>query len=149
MNALQQALHMESHVARIIGKQSLTGVAFDVTRAHWYIHVLEESTQQLYREARPSLQLVVTQPYTVPINRPFLKSGDYSDNVRKWYSGRDIEQVGGVFTRVAFDEPDLGKRQQIVEQLLRLGWKPREYTPVTEKGGGNNPKLTVDGEPCP
>lgn len=150
MNALQRALWMESHVARIIGRQSQNGVEFDVTRAHWYIHVLEERTLSLYRSIRPHLQLEVTQPYTVPVNKPWLVNGDYSSAVTKWFGETiDKDYVGGVFTRVTFDEPDLGKRSKIVDQLLKLGWIPREYTPVTEKGGGNNPKLTVDGEPCP
>ena len=149
MNALQRALHIETHVARIIGKQSITGVQFDVTRANFYIHVLEERTRSLYRHIRPHLQLEVESPYSVPVHKPFLKSGGYSDAVKKWFEGGDITQVSAPFTRVRFVEPDLGKRGKLINQLLRLGWVPREYTPITEKGGGGSPKLTVDGEVCP
>jgi len=154
MNALQRALHMETHVARIIGKQSLAGVEFDKARASWYVHVLEERTLALYSRIRPHLELEVIQPYTVPVNEPFLKSGSYRDSVIKWMEGADITQVSAPFTRVMFVEPDLGKREKLVNQLLRLGWVPREYTPTTEKGGGNNPKLTVEAvaggkEICP
>ena len=153
MNALQRALAIETNVARIIGRQSINGVQFDVSRAHWYIHVLEEKTLELYRKVRPHLALEVENPYTVPVNEPWLKSGAWRDNVIKWY-GDDIPDIGGAFTRVRFVEPDLGKRALLIKQLLRLGWVPREYTEVTEKGGGGNPKLTVDAitggkEICP
>ena len=153
-NVLQRALHMETHVARIIGKQSLDGVQFDKARASWYVHVLEERTQSLYRTIRPELSLEVESPYTVPVNKPFLKSGDYSNAVVGWMEGADINTVVAPFTRVRFVEPDLGKRALLIKQLLRLGWNPREFTPVTEKGGGGNPKLTVESvtggkEICP
>ena len=145
---------METHVARIIGKQSLDGVEFDVARANWYIHVLEERTLELYARVRPHLALEVEAPFTVPVNKPFLVSGDYSDNVKKWMEGADITQVEAPFSRVRFVEPDLGKRALLIKQLLRLGWNPREFTPITEKGGGGNPKLTVESvtggkEICP
>ena len=154
MNVLQRALHMETHVARIIGKQSLDGVQFDKSRASWYVHVLEDKTLSLYRTIRPELSLEVESPYTVPVNKPFLKSGDYSNAVVAWMDGADINQVVAPFSRVRFVEPDLGKRALLIKQLLRLGWNPREFTPVTEKGGGGNPKLTVESvtggkEICP
>lgn len=155
MNALQRALSIETHVAKIIGKQSLNGVQFDVSRAHWYVHTIQEDTNALYRRIRPHLQLEVERPYDVPVNKPFLKSGNLSDSASKWFEdGGDSSQISGAFSRVKFSEPDLGKRAKLVEQLLKLGWVPREYTKVTDKGGGGNPKLTVDAltggkEICP
>ena len=152
MNLLQRALHMESHVARIIGKQSLSGVQFDSRRAKFYVHVLEERTQELYRKIRPHLSLVVeTKGETVW--DWFLKdSGWLNDSVESWFIDilDEVEDlVGGSFSRVTFKEPDIGKRAQIVEQLIGLGWKPKAYTDVTDAGGGNNPRITVDSEPCP
>ena len=146
MNALQRALAIETHVARIVGKQSLNGVQFDKPRASFYVFELEVRAQELYRKIRPHLQLEVDRPYkqsTDSVNKPWLKSGDWSKSVIAWY-GEDIPDIMGAFSRVEFVEPDLGKRAKLIEQLLKLGWNPAEYTPVTEKGGGGNPKLTVD-----
>ena len=143
MNALQRALLMETHVARIIGKQSLDGVQFDSSRAAYYVFELEVRTQELYRQIRPHLKLEVEAPFTVPVKEPWRVDGDYSDAVLDWMVG-DEDLVEGAFTRVQFTEPDIGKRAKIIEQLLKLGWIPREYTPVTDKGGGGNPKLTVE-----
>lgn len=44
----------------------------------------------------------------------------------------------GDFTRLSWPEFNLGSRQQIAEQLLQRGWKPKILTPVTLKGGGGN-----------
>ena len=78
----------------------------------------------------------------MPVNKPFKKDGTYSAAASGWY-GDDVGNVAGQFTRVRFDEPNLGSRQKLQSQLLRLGWKPRHFT---EKG---NPKLSYDSQPCP
>jgi DNA polymerase-1 len=46
-------------------------------------------------------------------------------------------------------EFNLGSPPQRTEKLLALGWKPREFTPITDKGGGGNPKATDHGELTP
>ncbi len=155
MDVLQRALTMETHVARIIGKQSLNGVEFDSSRAAFYVFELEIHKQDLYRKIRPHLKLEVQQfaPKPNPVNKPWLKSGEFNAQVLSWY-GDDIPDIMGAFSRVEFVEPDLGKRAKLIEQLLHLGWNPAEYTPVTDKGGGGNPKLTVESvnggkEICP
>jgi DNA polymerase-1 len=49
-------------------------------------------------------------------------------------------------TYSAFDwvEFNLGSPSQRVEKLLELGWQPTHFTPVTDNGGGNNPKVDED-----
>lgn len=140
--SLQEAFRNESQVRRIISEQSTTGVYFNSRRANRYIRYIEHRQEQLYHSIRPLLQLEVIQPYSVPVNKPFLKNGSYSSPAQRWY-GDDVGYVAGQFSRVRFDEPDLGSRQKLQSQLLRLGWKPRNFTP---KG---NPKLAIDGQPCP
>ena len=86
----------------------------------------------------------VIVPYDKSIDKPFKANGDYSVHCQRWWDGSAmVNQVGGPFSRVRFEEPDLGKRQQLNAQLLALGWKPREFTPTGQ------PKIKVDGEPCP
>lgn len=138
---INAALKVESHVARIIYNQESRGVKIDVRRAKWRIFLLEEIKIRLYKNIRPMLRMEVEQPFSVPIKKPWLKCGDYSIGVTKWYKeGADI--VWGSFSRVEFVDPDLGSRKKLIEQLLRLGWNPKSFT---DKG---SPRLVVDGKPC-
>lgn len=142
------AFWAESTVARIIADQQIRGVYFDVELARSNIEELERVQSDTYDRIRPHLQLEVEQPYDKPVSKPFKRDGNYTSQVVKWYGERS-DIVGGPFCRVEFREPDLSSRTKLIAQLLRLGWKPTAYTARTEKGGGGNPKLTVDGEPCP
>ena len=97
--------------------------------------------EDLYTSIRPYLVLEVNCPYKTPVNKPFLKNGDYHNSVCAWYDEQERELVSGPFSRVEFEEPDLGSRQKLIKQLIRHGWKP---TIFTEKG---SPKLTEKGHP--
>lgn len=141
---INNALFIEHNVSRIIGEQEEYGVLFNVSKAKRCIKVLERRQSRLYDKIRPALSLEVVRPYAGPVNAPFKRDGSYTAIVGKWFDGSaSINQVGGPFSRVDFVEPDLGKRGRLQDQLLRLGWRPRAWTP---KG---SPKITVDGEPCP
>ena len=139
--SLMIAYTNECKVRRIISEQASIGVKFNLRRANRYIRYIECRQEQLYKQIRPLLQLEVVQHGSVPVNKPFKKDGTYSAQASGWY-GDDVGDVSGCFTRVKFLEPDLGSRVKLQSQLLRLGWKPRGFTP---KG---SPKLTIDGQPC-
>lgn len=124
----------------IIHQQELNGVQFDIHKAHSHVDELTKRIDNLYDEIRPYLSMEINLPYKVPVNKPFLKNGEYAAAVDKWY-GDERDIVGGPFNRVEFCEPDLGSRQKLIKQLLRYGWQP---TIFTEKG---QPKLTVKGVP--
>ena len=147
MNALQRALAIEQQVARIIGKQSLNGVQFDKSRAAFYVFELEVRAQDLYRKIRPHLKPEVEQHGVTVWDWFKMDTGDLNNATLDWWWDMPDEVddiVEGSYSRVTFSEPDLGKREKLIAQLLLLGWNPAEYTPVTEKGGGGNPKLTVE-----
>lgn len=142
--SIENALFIEHHVQRIITQQEEVGVVFNKTRARFYIHSLRERKERLYRKVRPYLSLQLEVPYTAAVSRPFLKDGSYSANTKSWYeNSEDLHLVAGPFSRVRYSEPNLASRTQLVSQLIQRGWVPASFT---EKG---NPKLTVDGEPCP
>lgn len=141
VKSLQTAYDNECKVRRIISEQTSTGVKFNLRRANRYVRYIEHRQAQLYQQIRPLLQLEVVQHGSVPVNKPFKKDGTYSSAAQGWY-GSDVGDVSGCFTRVKFLEPDLGSRIKLQSQLLRLGWKPRHFTP---KG---SPKLAYDGQPC-
>lgn len=143
IKSIDNFLWVEHHVQRIMSEQENYGVYFNKAKAKRCIRVLERRQANLYNLIRPTLSHEVVVPYDKSIEKPFKADGSYTAITTRWFEGSAaVNQVGGSFSRVRFEEPDLGKRQRLVEQLIKLGWKPREYTP---KG---SPKLTVDGEPC-
>lgn len=144
IKSIDNVLWLEQHVSRIITEQEEHGVLFNQRKARRCVQVLQRRQARLYQLIRPSLSLEVVRPYNGPVNRPFKANGDYTAIVHKWFDGSAaINQVDGPFSRVLFEEPDLGKRGRIQDQLLKLGWQPRAFTDA------GNPKITVDGEPCP
>lgn len=141
--SIHNALFIEHNVQRIITQQEKDGVQFDSRKARFYIYILRERQAQLYQKIRPHLSLQLSLPFAGPVSKPYLKSGGYTSSVHKWYGAEEIDNVKGPFSRVEFVEPNLGKRAKLITQLLHMGWRPDNFT---EKG---NPKLTVDGAPCP
>ncbi len=137
------ALYIEHEVQRIITQQEINGVYYHKARGRFYIHALREKQEELYRKIRPHLSLELEVPDLRSLHRPFKKDGSYTAIVQRWFEGADVSVVSGPFDGVRYSEPDLSKRGKLVAQLLRLGWRPSGYT---EKG---NPKLKVDGAPCP
>lgn len=107
-------------------------------KAHQHVETLTTRMDELFHEVRPHLVYEVSQ-VGVSVNEPFKKNGDYCKRVYDWYE--DPSVVSGPFTKVQFDEPELGSRKKLIKQLIRHGWQP---TIFTEKG---QPKLTEKGEP--
>lgn len=68
-----------------------------------------------------------------------LKNGEYTKSVLGWYDDPSI--VDGEFSRITIEEPSISKRKTVINQLIKHGWKPNEFT---DKGF---PKLTNAGEP--
>jgi len=133
---------VEHAVATIISQQERNGVQFNLPLAIKLIDDIDIECKRIYNALRSRLSYEVINKYTVPLNKPYLKGGGYSSNVFKWYTekGYDIPNIGGPFSRVEFSDPDMNSREKFKKQLLRLGWKPRNFT---EKG---NPKLTIKNE---
>lgn len=136
------SIRLEHRVAQIITQQEINGVGFDKERAINYVNYLEELKQELYNSIRPLLNMEVIQPYKTSVTNPFLKKGGYAKTVNDWY-GDDEYLVSGPFSRVLFEEPTLSKRDKIADQLLKLGWKPRYFTP------SGRPQMVHDKQPCP
>jgi DNA polymerase I len=131
------ALKIEHEVARIINQQEINGVGFDKPKAEKYVEQIENECQELYDHVRPLLTKEVEMWGSVPVNRPFRADRSYSQAVHNWYPDT-IPDIEGPFTRVEFKEPELGSRQKLTKQLLKLGWVPQEFTP---KGA---PKITEE-----
>ena len=140
------ALRLERDVAIICQQQEKNGIYFDTDKALYLIGLLEYKKAELYKSIRSHLNYEVIRLETKDpegncgfVKKIYLKNGSYNAQVLKHYTDPSI--VGGPFSRISIEEPDIGKRGLIINQLLNLGWKPQVFT---EKGF---PKLTDKGEP--
>ena len=141
----REALQLETEIAILTVEQKDYGVYFNEGKARYYISLLSKYIDEQYVIVRPFLT------YTIDIleskvkgeynyvRKIKLKNGEYTSSVVSYYDDPNI--VGGPFSRISIEEPSMGKRGMIIDQLLKLGWKPNVFT---EKGF---PKLTVEGQP--
>lgn len=81
------------------------------------------------------------------IQKPFLKSGDYSASVVKWILDSNLDPntapVWGVFSRVSFRTTDLNSNEETKDFLLGMGWEPLEWN-TNDEGVRTSPKLSKD-----
>ena len=143
-----EALRLERDVAILCQEQEENGVYFDTEKALYYIGLLEYKKSQLYSLIRPHLnyEVICEEKKNLKeelglgyVKKITNKNGSYASQVINWYDDPSI--VNGPFSRITIEEPSIGKRGLIINQLLKLGWEPTEFT---EKG---YPKLTDKGEP--
>lgn len=133
----------------VIERQRKNGFAFDVKRANQLFAQIrseqEELRKKIYERFPP--ELLEVKRFALARKR----DGEFSSNyLRHQQVYPRIEELNDGGYRV-FDwvEFNLGSPPQRTEKLIALGWKPREFTPKTEKGGGGNPKATDGGELVP
>lgn len=140
---------IEHRAWAIICQQQKNGFAFDIKRAGILFAEIrakqEELKEKIYARFPPVL--TCTREYGTAYKR----DGNFTANYLKHearYPKVEITRCGGyrVFDWVEFN---LGSPAQRIEKLVALGWKPREFTPITPKGGGGNPKTTDGGELVP
>jgi DNA polymerase I-like protein with 3'-5' exonuclease and polymerase domains len=90
----------------------------------------------------PNLPKRLVVPYKVEIKEPFLKKGGLRKNVSDWFEGYDSTVVGGPFTRIDWEDINLGSIEQVKDYLLSTGWVPTEWN--YKDGQKTSPKLTED-----
>lgn len=98
---------------------------------------MQTELERLYDLIRPALDYNVVQLYKQPLNKPFLKSGGYSQSAINYCEeyGLDVLNIGGPFSRVSFEEPNLSSPEQIKKQLFKLGWIPTDWNYKKSKEG--------------
>jgi len=128
-------MRIEHRVATIIAAQERAGWKFDLQSAHQRVAELE----QVEADIKPDIAEMLGHYYEKKgvVDKPFTKAGKLS--VRA-----DIGQdVGGAFTKIEWHQIELTQHAKVGARLMQLGWEPTAYTPTGQ------PKLKVDGEPCP
>jgi len=142
----ERALQIEQDIQRVMSKQAHYGVYFNKQQAEDLVDELTYVMEELEEEILPLFHMDLEIPYKHPVNKPFLKNGDYSINVKRWFEDDDNSRgstVGGPFSRIRWTRLALSKRQRVCNQLLEMGWKP---TFKTDKG---NPQIIRQGVVCP
>lgn len=146
----EEALALERDVAILIREQERNGIYFNLGKAHYFLSKLEQLKDECYLIIRPFLDYEIIKEETKDTNpeseydwkyvkKIYLANGSYTTSVINWYD--DPSVVDGPFCRITIEEPSISKRGLIIDQLLKHGWKPKEFT---DKGF---PKLTNAGEP--
>jgi DNA polymerase-1 len=140
---------IEHRAWAITRQQRRNGFAFDVKRAGQLFaeirRLQEELKEKIYERFPPQLTCVGE------FKSAYKRDGTFTANYLKHearYPRTELNGRGGyrVYDWVEFN---LGSPPQRVEKLIALGWKPEEFTPITPKGGGGNPKATDGGELVP
>jgi len=140
---------IEHRAWAIIRDQRRNGFAFDIKRAGSLFAEIrakqDELKEKIYERFPPILTCVRE------FKNAYRADGNFTANYLRHqaqYPKLELDGHGGyrVFDWVEFN---LGSPAQRVEKLLALGWQPREFTPLTDKGGGGNPKATDGGELVP
>ena len=80
-----EAIRMEQEIARIHLDQVVAGVSIDVKHAVDTLVMIDAELEVLDTELMEKIPSHYVSPYNVPVNKPFLKSGEYSASVIKWY----------------------------------------------------------------
>lgn len=141
---------IEHRAWAIIRQQRRNGFAFDVKRAGALFSEIREKQEELkkriYERFPPILSCV--REYASARKQDGTFTANYLKH-RERFPKVEIDESTGTYRVFDWVEFNLGSPAQRVEKLLALGWKPREFTEVTPKGGGGNPKATDGGELVP
>ena len=115
VNFSKESIELEHDVAKIITQQVSNGFLLDQEKAHLLLARLQQRVDEVQTRVRETfIPLKIETTFTPKVN-----------NKARGY-------VKGIpFTKVKYQEFNLGSRQQIGERLMRLGWKPKKKT---EKG---------------
>lgn len=133
----------------VIETQRQNGFAFDFERASKLFAHLREEQEKLRRriyERFPPELLEVKR-----FAQARRQDGSFTANFERHKQAypRIEELEDGGYRCFDWVEFNLGSPPQRIEKLVALGWKPREFTKETPKGGGGNPKVTDGGELVP
>lgn len=149
-NRWLQALQVELRVAKIIHEQAQTGWLFDSPKCVAFIEELGATMDGIYSELKPSLPITVKQ-HGNTINEPFKMDRTLKKTVLDWTD----QDVKGPFSRVVFEDFNLGSDKQVKIFLLALGWQPtwwnfrKKDSKEGKKGDRMSPKLSDQGTLCP
>jgi hypothetical protein len=117
------------------------GWLFDDKKARRLIRILEYLIHRIDRVVHKEFPLRLVRKYKEPLKKPFKKNGTLSKAAQDW-----VDKVGypytnasvaGPFSRIEWQQFNLGSTQQVGAYLLADGWEPQEWNykkdPVTKR----------------
>lgn len=145
----ERSCELEHRAWSIIQRQKDNGFQLDVPRAHeLYAEIRQiekELRDEIHEQWPPRLDVVGIYKRCRKANGEFTSL--YKRHEEQYPSIEPLA-CGGYQVR-DYVEFNLGSPKQRVEKLLELGWNPREFTPITAKGGGGSPQVTRKGNLVP
>ena len=132
----EESIKLEHDIIPIIQRQIDYGWLLDQEYAWGLLGTLKEAlneAQDIVRE--------VFKPIAVPVREiaPKYNKDGTKSVVGLKFLGDNWDTVDARFTRIEFEELNLGSRQQVGKRLMRLGWVPESFTEKTEE-----PKIDDD-----
>jgi len=119
------SIDLEHKVQRIISKQILNGWKLDVQKCWELIGEFKEKKFELEELVRQKFKPLPS--FVKEIQPKYNKDGNLSSSNLK-FLGDCYSNVCGTFSRIEFNEFNLGSRQQIAKYLQSFGWKPVDFT---------------------
>lgn len=136
---------IEHKIRIILDEQKANGVKFDERAASILLADFESRKAELEKRIHSVFppELVVKGTYNYRVRQDGQPHATYKKHVEQ-YPRITFNNSRSMYRTWDYKSFNIGSPSQRVEQLLRLGWEPREFTPITPKGGGGNPKVTEE-----
>ena len=135
-----ESIELEHKVAWIIQEQMDNGWLLDQEKVFMLLAELKEKKFELEETVHATFKPV---PKAVKEIRPKTNQDGSTSVVGLKYLGDDcLSLVGGVHTRIDWEEFNLGSRQQVAERLMALGWTPTQFTKPTPSHPKGQPVMS-------
>ena len=121
----EECITLEHEVQHIINKQEQRGFNFDVRKAQLLLADLMQKSNNIETEITKKWQPLVKMDKEIKLR--YTKAGRLS-KVGLAGVNNALATVGGNYSRIKYVPFNLSSRQQIVDRLSRLGWKPKKFT---------------------
>ena len=149
------AFKMSFKLFEIIQKQQDYGWLLDKDYLKAKIAMTTHWMERIDKVLTPNLPVIVEREHGHKkgvynyYKKPFTQGGKLQRFVETWReeltdlerSVLNVDTVSGPFTKVLFRKVDTGKREEVVDYLLSVGWVPKEWN-TNDDGERTSPKLS-------
>ncbi len=123
-NKMQAVYNMEYRVLEIIEQQANNGFAFDLRLAYELVDKLNDEINEIENQLMPTMPIRVIRVADKE-TKAFTKDGSVTAIAARW--SKDVDLIGGDFSKVQFEPFNLSSSTQLKDYLLSKGWTPESY----------------------
>lgn len=135
---------LEHLTAALMREQVENGVYIDQKKLNTNIDKISEHYNTLQTQIHNTLPMVVINEGE--IRKPYTVAGQHSRAASNWIRSNGLStncfDIVGPFTRINIRPVKLTERVKLAKELIKLGWKPVEFSPKSK-----DPILTKQGVP--